>query len=118
MYNAEATVQDNKHHGSTRAHTDVTDAINIMMWAAPLPDGSPGGADWQVLPAGATPIVREFLNWKGLSNGSDPIHSQQIYLTPALLDELACKHGIKAITIRQHVGDAIFIPAGSVHQVL
>lgn len=47
----------------------------------------------------------------------DIIHDQQVYLSPEQMDDLHLETGIKPYTVLQFLGDAIFIPAGSVHQV-
>ncbi|KIM80675.1 hypothetical protein PILCRDRAFT_52980, partial [Piloderma croceum F 1598] len=61
MYNADGSMQDDQHHGSTKLHMDITDALNLMVWAAKLPDGSPGYAIWHIFPAAISDILRQFL---------------------------------------------------------
>jgi hypothetical protein len=118
MYNAYGTMQDDTHHGSTRLHMDLTDAVNIMLWAAPLPDGKPGCALWHIFPAEASSSLRTFMrNDLSFDQPGDPIHSQSIYLTPGMLDTLATKYNVRPFTILQHSGEAVFIPAGCAHQV-
>ena len=118
MYNAYGTLQDNKHHGSTRLHMDLTDAVNIMLWAAPLPDGRPGCALWHIFPADTSSRIRTFMKNEGQFNEpGDPIHSQSMYLTPGMLDILAVKYSVHPFTISQYPGEAVFIPAGCAHQV-
>jgi hypothetical protein len=118
MYNAFGTLQDDTHHGSTRLHMDLTDAVNIMLWAAPCPDGSPGCALWHIFPADASSSIRVFMkDDNAFSKSGDPIHSQTVYLTPNMLNTLADKYSVRPYTIVQHPGDAIFIPAGCAHQV-
>jgi hypothetical protein len=48
----------------------------------------------------------------------DAVLAQDTYLSPAQLHDLELSHGIKASTVFQHEGEAIFIPAGCVHQVI
>ena len=118
MYNAYGTSQDDTHHGSTRLHMDLTDAVNIMLWAARLPDGNPGCALWHIFPAEASSPLRTFLkNDGGFDQAGDPIHSQSIYLTPGMLETLATKYAVHPFTIWQRPGEAVFIPAGCAHQV-
>jgi hypothetical protein len=118
MYNAYGTLQDDTHHCSTRLHTDLTDAVNVMLWAAPLPDGKPGCAVWHIFSAEASSSLRTFMrNHLGFDQPGDPIHSQSIYLTPGMLDTLAKKYTVRPFTIWQHPGEAVFIPAGCAHQV-
>jgi hypothetical protein len=120
MYNAHGSPFNDQHHGSTRLHLDVTSAVNIMLYAADLTDGSPGGAIWHIFPSAAQPILREFLRTEstiGIQESGDPIHNQAIYLTPTLLQLLAERHDVRPFSIHQRPGDAIFIPAGCAHQV-
>jgi JmjC domain, hydroxylase len=119
MYNANGSSQ-NHRHGSTKLHLDVTGALNLMLYAAPLPDGSRGFAVWHIFPSMATAMLRDFFRTEPAvsSRGpGDPIHNQNIYLTPELLQILADKHGVYPYVIHQHPGDAVFIPAGCAHQV-
>src|SRR5882762_1366788 len=118
MYNAEATLQDDDHHGSTRLHLDLTDAVNILIWAANLVDGNPGYAIWHIFAAADLPSLRLFLIKEGVFKGrGDPVHSQTICMTPALLQRLSDKYGIRPYIIHQYVGQAVYIPAGCAHQV-
>ncbi|KAI0057927.1 hypothetical protein BV25DRAFT_1811707 [Artomyces pyxidatus] len=116
MYNAFGTKHDNSHKGSTRLHLDVTDAVNIMAHSEPLPDGSPGVARWDLFPRESIAKLRDSLR-AHFSVVEDPIHSQNIYLTPDLLQKLAFEDGIRPYTIYQKPGQAIFVPAGCPHQV-
>jgi hypothetical protein len=119
MYNAHGNLH-NDFHGSTRLHLDVTSAINILLYASHLPDGTSGYAVWHIFPPTTTHVLRDFLRNESsinFSGSSDPIHRQTIYLTPSLLQLLFEKHGIRPYAIHQHAGDAIFIPAGCAHQV-
>ena len=119
MYIAHAAPQDDVHHGSTRLHFDLTNALNVMLWAASQPDGTPGAAIWHIFHASDSSILRKFLRENGYHTGADdPIHSQSIYLTPSMLDALYTKYNVRPYTIIQHPGDAVFIPAGCAHQVL
>jgi lysine-specific demethylase 3 len=116
-YNALASVQDNYHSGSTRLHKDLTDAVNIMLWAAEFAKGVPGRALWHIFPAAASRIINEFLRRRGFTGLGDLIHLQQVYLTPALLNFLFEQTGVRPWTILQQPGDAVYIPAGCAHQV-
>jgi len=118
MYIAYGSVQDNSHHGSTKLHTDLTDAVNIMVWAAARQQGQQGHALWHIFPQAASPVICDYLkNHAGYSESGNPIHSQSIYFTPAMLDDLATRYGVRAFTIYQQPGEAIYIPAGCAHQV-
>jgi lysine-specific demethylase 3 len=97
---------------------DVTDALNILLWAANLEDGKVGYAVWDLFSPDDLPKLREFL-WKtvGFKGPGDPVHSQTIHLTPTLLQLLLDTSGIRPFRIHQYPGEAVFIPAGYAHQV-
>ncbi|KIM87080.1 hypothetical protein PILCRDRAFT_31089, partial [Piloderma croceum F 1598] len=79
MYNACETAPDDQHQGSTKLHGDLTDAVNIMLWAAKNADGTPGCALWHIFPATALAFFRNFLiEVCGFTGPGDPIHSQLI----------------------------------------
>ncbi|KAL6299902.1 hypothetical protein BKA93DRAFT_741529 [Sparassis latifolia] len=117
MYNAYGSPQDSHHHGSTKLHIDITDAVNIMLWAMDGISGRPGHAVWHLFKAESAPLIRKFLLDAGISGVGDPIHSQNVYLTPEMLDSLAAKYDVLPYVIYQHPGEAVFIPAGCPHQV-
>lgn len=97
---------------------DMADALNVMTYAAPCPDGSPGCAAWDLFRAQDSDRLRTFLKQKfGVGPLHDPIHGQQFYLDEDLRLELWCNQGIKSYRVYQRPGDAIFIPAGCAHQV-
>jgi hypothetical protein len=118
MYNANGSILDDSHSGSTNLHLDITDALNVMLWAACLEDGGIGCAVWHIFRAEDAPKLRQFL-WEhtGFKGPGDPIHSQYIYLTPALLQLLFELFDIQPFTIYQRPGEVVFIPAGCAHQV-
>jgi JmjC domain, hydroxylase len=117
MYNADGSMHDDGHHGSTKLHLDVTDALNIMAWAADVPDGKPGYSIWDLFSAADTPNLRLFLREEGFLGPGDAIHSQCMYLGPKVLERLAAKYNVRPFRVIQSSGDAIFIPAGCPHQV-
>ena len=83
MYFAWATIEDDDHHGSTKLHMDLTDAMNKMLWGANGSDGQPGPALWHLFDAVDAPIVRKFLKEDCDFQGpGDAVHSQTVYLTP------------------------------------
>lgn len=97
---------------------DLTSAVNVMMWAADRGPEQPGYALWHIFPASASAALRKFLREEaGFEGKGDPIHSQTICLTPLLLEKLYASQGIRAFTIKQYPGDAVYIPAGCAHQV-
>lgn len=120
MYDSFASIQDDDHHGTTRLHTDICEAVNYLMWShGSFQDGRyPPGAEWVIIHRDDTDAVIHFLRDVNpfVSVDISPIHSQRYFLTPSHLRELRAR-GIRAYTITQRVGDAIFIPAGCAHQV-
>jgi hypothetical protein len=118
MYNAQVTLQDDDHHSSTQLYLDLTDAINIMIWAANLPDGKPGYTIWHIFAAADLPLLLLFFIEEGVfMRMGNSVHSQTICITPALLWHLSDKYGIRPYVINQYVSQAIYIPAGCAHQV-
>ncbi|KAH9009263.1 hypothetical protein EDB84DRAFT_1659384 [Lactarius hengduanensis] len=115
VYFALATKQDDQHHGSTRLHCDLTDAINVCIFAAQQSDGSAGGARWDIFSPEDTTRLREVIQVH--NEPEDPVLAQNTYLSPSALCELELQHGIKASTFIQREGEAVFIPAGCAHQV-
>ncbi|KAJ7087277.1 Clavaminate synthase-like protein [Mycena belliarum] len=116
MYNANANrVAGTK--GSTRLHMDMADALNIMTYAAPDPEGKEGSAAWDLFRAQDSDQIRKFLRVKFAITALDPIHSQQVYLDDDSRRELWEKHGVKSYRVYQKAGEAVFIPAGCAHQV-
>ncbi|KAH9850033.1 Clavaminate synthase-like protein [Lenzites betulinus] len=118
MYNAMASFESQGSKGSTRLHMDMADAVNIMTYASPMPDGRPGCAAWDIFRADDTSKLRKFLKKKFKGQYQhDPIHSQQFYLDSSLRQELYKEHGVLSHRVYQRPGDAVFIPAGCAHQV-
>lgn len=118
MYNAMRSNQAPGSKGSTRLHMDMSDALNIMTYAAPAPDGSPGRAAWDLFNSEDSEKLRAFLRKKFKGQFQhDPIHSQQFYLDEALRRELWEEYQVKSYRVYQAPGEAVFIPAGCAHQV-
>jgi lysine-specific demethylase 3 len=118
MYNAMASNETQGSKGTTRLHMDMADALNIMTFASPAPDGSPGTAAWDLFRAEDSDKIRKFLRKKFQGTFQhDPIHSQQIYLDSTLRRQLLDDFGVKSHRIYQRPGEAVFIPAGCAHQV-
>src|SRR5271154_3890317 len=118
MYNAMASNQNENSKGTTRLHMDMADALNMMTFASPAPDGSPGTAAWDLFRADDSDKIRKFLRKKFQGAFQhDPIHSQQFYLDVRLRRELLDDFGVKSHRIYQRPGEAVFIPAGCAHQV-
>ncbi|KAL6303835.1 hypothetical protein BKA93DRAFT_720606, partial [Sparassis latifolia] len=118
MYNAHGLKHDNLHHGSTKLHIDITDAVNVLLWAADTADGELGGALWHIFPAVSAPEIRRFLTQVYDFRGpGDPIHSHSVYFTPEMLNNLEAQCSIKPYVLFQRPGEAVFISASSPHQV-
>ncbi|KIY71791.1 hypothetical protein CYLTODRAFT_418508 [Cylindrobasidium torrendii FP15055 ss-10] len=117
MYNAFATSTTAGSLGSTRLHMDMADALNILTYASASPDGTKGGAVWDLYKREDADTLRQFLREKAATKVIDPIHSQLYYVTEEWRAELYEKYGVKSYRVTQRVGEAIFIPAGCAHQV-
>lgn len=123
MYNAMASNTETGSKGSTRLHMDMADAMNIMTYAAPKEDGTPGCAAWDLFRAEDSDKIRQFLKSRtstpAVKGGppQDPIHSQQLYLDDTLRKALFDEFGVKSFRFYQQAGEAVFIPAGCAHQV-
>jgi lysine-specific demethylase 3 len=119
MYNALASHLGEGSKGTTKLHMDMADAVNIMTYAEPCPDGSPGCAAWDLFRARDSEAIRTYLRNKfpKQSAVTDPIHSQQTYLDEVMRQELWQFYNVMSYRIYQRPGEAIFIPAGCAHQV-
>lgn len=105
-------------YGSTVLHLDMSDALNMMLYAAKHPDGTPGYTSWQLFSPLDSIVLREFLVQEGVFDGAgDIIHSHQVYITHDMLDRLHRVHGVQPYEIHQHGGEVVYIPAGCTHQV-
>lgn len=119
MYNAFATFETSGSKGSTRLHMDVADAVNIMLWSKHPPgDAStePPCAAWDIFRAEDADRLRELMR-EHFEDASecDPIHSQDYYLDEDVRRKFSA-NGVLSHRIYQHVGEAVFIPAGCAHQ--
>lgn len=142
MYNSMASSQEAGSKGSTRLHMDMADALNVMLYAAQCPDGTPGYAAWDLFRAEDSDKLRAFLKKRfgpgargnSGANGQqaadkaaaamqeqmaahDPIHSQLFYLDVVLRKALFDEFGVRSYRIYQRPGEGVFIPAGCAHQV-
>ena len=118
MYNALASTFDETHAGSTRLHLDMSDAVNLLVHAGKALDGSAGHALWHIFAPDDTCHIRAYLNQKkSCHSRGDPIHNQEYFLTPSMLNELSSQYAVHPYVIRQYVGQAVFILAGCTHQV-
>lgn len=118
MYLGQVSVSDWFWLCTTKLHMDMTDAYNVMQFAAKCLDGKPGYALWHIFEAKDAFLLRKFLREAcGFTGYGDPIHSQTVYLTPQLLKTLFTTYGVRPFTIHQYPGDIVFIPAYCAHQV-
>ncbi|KAI0710629.1 hypothetical protein C8Q76DRAFT_694681 [Earliella scabrosa] len=113
MYAAMGNHENGK--GTTRLHLDVTDAANLLVWAA---DAAADAALWHIFPRDDTGRLRDAMwSMKRCSRNLDPIFSQTVYLGAHDLKVLLAEYNIRPRVLIQRVGDLIFIPAGCAHQV-
>ncbi|KAI0689322.1 hypothetical protein C8T65DRAFT_588767 [Cerioporus squamosus] len=119
IYNAYASAMDDKHKGSTRLHLDVADAVNIMTYAGMTSTGTSGFATWHIFRRDDRTAIRKYLTRRKRRSrkAGDPIHNQDTYLTPGMLQKLGEEYGVQPYVVQQYPGDAVFIPAGCPHQV-
>lgn len=115
--------------GTTNLHLDLTDAVNILLYASPEdycpPDhqaksGIPAcGAVWDIFPPSTSASIRSYLHHLHPDSGiDDPIHRQLYYLSEHDLTVLSMEPwNVKSFRIYQNPGDAVWIPAGCPHQV-
>ena len=122
--------------GTTNLHLDITDAINILVYASPTPDSltctsslhltrtipPETAAIWDIFPPKSAPRIRKFLHEHcDTQNTDDPIHRQLFYLSEQHLAMLAIgdadKDSVRSYRVYQRPGDAVFVPAGCPHQV-
>ncbi|KAH7316090.1 hypothetical protein KP509_21G078400 [Ceratopteris richardii] len=92
-----------------------------------LVDNMYGGAVWDIFRREDVPKLREYLRAhfqdfmhtqeQPLEHVDHPIHDQTIFLTEDHKRRLKNEFGVEAWTFEQHVGEAVFIPAGCPHQV-
>ncbi|MCO5587114.1 hypothetical protein L7F22_041061 [Adiantum nelumboides] len=86
-----------------------------------------GGALWDIFRRDDVPKLQEYLRThhedfrhiqeQPLKQVIHPVHDQTIYLTEDHKRRLRDEFGVEAWTFEQHVGEAVFIPAGCPHQV-
>lgn len=82
------------------------------------------GALWHIYDPSDTNKIREFLEKAAKDRATktkpyqDVIHDQTWYLNRKRRKQLFDDYGVKSYSIVQFLGDAIFIPAGALHQVL
>ncbi|KAJ7692460.1 hypothetical protein B0H17DRAFT_1283731 [Mycena rosella] len=113
---ANRTVAHSK--GSVRLHMDRADTLNIIVFAAPDPDGREGRAAWDLFRAQDSDKVQQFLLTKLRTHRPpNPMHTNQAYLDDAARHDLWQQYGVKSYRVYQKAGDVVFIPAGCAYQV-
>jgi lysine-specific demethylase 3 len=119
MYIAHASSDARNGQGTTKLHLDITDAVNIMTFAAESKTAKErgGAAVWDIFPADATDKLRTFLRTTSSKPVDDPVLRQTFYISIPQLEQLRNEYGIVPWRIYQNPGDAVFIPAGCAHQV-
>lgn len=117
--------------GTTNLHLDLTDAVNILLYADstdPCPYDTTAtlsvpacGAIWDIFPPSASASIRSYLRKTRpltCSTIPDPIHLQLFYLSAQDLLRLSKPpYNVHSYRIFQNPGEAVFIPAGCAHQV-
>ncbi|KAH7092662.1 hypothetical protein BKA62DRAFT_586298, partial [Auriculariales sp. MPI-PUGE-AT-0066] len=84
--------------GTVRLRMDVLYTISIMQYASNLPDGTKGGAVWDVFMRQDVPKLRKFMRQsKALRTGKtkDPITEQSHYISSDLICALHDSKGIR-----------------------
>ncbi|KAL6128557.1 hypothetical protein ACLB2K_071912 [Fragaria x ananassa] len=83
-----------------------------------------GGAVWDIFRIEDTPKLIEYLKkhkkeFRHLNNHPvvHPIHDQTLYLNERHKKQLKQEYDVEPWTFEQHLGEAVFIPAGCPHQV-
>ncbi|XP_026641631.1 probable JmjC domain-containing histone demethylation protein 2C isoform X3 [Microtus ochrogaster] len=82
------------------------------------------GALWHIYAGKDLDTIREFLQKISKEQGlevlpeHDPIRDQSWYVNRKLRQRLLEEHGVRACTLIQFLGDAIVLPAGTLHQEL
>ncbi|KAJ3411283.1 hypothetical protein HDV05_002429 [Chytridiales sp. JEL 0842] len=111
--------------GTTPMHLDMADAVNIMMYSSSSPatsfENAKPAAIWHIYPYEALPRIHAFLQKLSAERNEplsvNPIHDQRFYLSSDFRTRLWKEHGVVGWTIPQNPGEAIYVPAGCVHQV-
>ncbi|MCO5567633.1 hypothetical protein L7F22_021327 [Adiantum nelumboides] len=89
--------------------------------------GVSGGALWDIFRREDVPKLQAYLNchWREFKHTGDklldrivnPIHDQTIFINEEHKRKLKEEQGVEPWTFEQHIGEAVFIPAGCPHQV-
>lgn len=103
------------------------DGKKIEESSVTLVDDSFGGALWDIFRRQDVSKLQKYLKMhfhefrhireRCLERISNPIHDQTIYLNEEHKRRLKEEFGVEPWTFEQHIGEAVFIPAGCPHQV-
>ncbi|KAH9929931.1 uncharacterized protein BXZ73DRAFT_101993 [Epithele typhae] len=88
-------------NGTTKLHLDFTDAVNLMTYC---PDPKQAGAIWHASPPESQPHIRQYLRtvYPTQYAEMDPIHSQDVYLTDAMWEDLRSQCNVQFVQNRQN----------------
>ncbi|XVE58366.1 hypothetical protein DITRI_Ditri04bG0164200 [Diplodiscus trichospermus] len=109
--------------GSVRPHTNTSRESVTENQSS---ENANGGAVWDIFRREDVPKLTEYLlkHQKEFYHANShvnsvihPIHDQTLYLTERHKKQLKQEFNIEPWTFEQHVGEAVFIPAGCPHQV-
>ncbi|KXN67927.1 hypothetical protein CONCODRAFT_24078, partial [Conidiobolus coronatus NRRL 28638] len=119
-----ATGVESIDNGTTNLSMGSSDAVYIMTHSYKSGyefENIKCAALWHVFKYEDAAKIRMYLNKsvvKNMSKINDYIHDQELYLTEPMLNELREKYDVRPYQIYQNPGDAVFIPAGCVYQIL
>ncbi|KAK6262496.1 hypothetical protein QUC31_008312 [Theobroma cacao] len=118
------SLNQNEDLGSVRPDTNTT---RESVTENPSSDNAHGGAVWDIFRREDVPKLIEYLRkhqkeFRHISNLPvnsviHPIHDQTLYLSEKHKKQLKEEFNVEPWTFEQHVGEAVFIPAGCPHQV-
>jgi hypothetical protein len=103
------TSTDREKMGSTRLHSDCSDALNICVYGD-------DGAEWVIIHHDDREKLRDCLAEMFPSIDGDLLHSQRVFLTKDNIQNLR-NRSIRVFEFCQKPGEAVCIPAGCAHQV-
>ncbi|KAL0960715.1 hypothetical protein HGRIS_005741 [Hohenbuehelia grisea] len=107
---AMGTRLEEDYQGTTRLGVNVADMVSIL--------ANDGEALWHIFPHEASDILRRFLRERfRCEDTRDPLHTQNLYLSPKDLAALERDYRIRPYTAAQTSFNAIFVPAGCAYQV-
>ncbi|KAJ2661520.1 hypothetical protein IWW48_002388 [Coemansia sp. RSA 1200] len=112
---ADADAGDGANANSSAAGDTSTGADVDASADAAADDVPVCAAAWDIYPPSAAGALRAFI---GSTTLGDPIHNQAAFLTRPDRQRLFHESGARCYRVHQNPGDAVFVPAGSAHQVV